>query len=205
MKQNILIILDNIEKTINQNVEYWLKELDQEGYKKNIMELKSQKDFSFIVFEDIYTLDSIKKSPQINKILELNKDVVFYIVLHKSVLGNIEDDIKKSFSNEFKTPYVIAESHYENEGFYHDVMPLIIKENTVCLAEVINGYFKTDQKIDQSNLLNQKLTFLHDLLGDKLSNEEIDKKLKEFNCSFNYNSDNKNASIIAIRNAILKS
>lgn len=71
--------------------------------------------------------------------------------------------------------------------------------------EKLIGFFPPDEEILQSNLLNQKIRFLHKLLGDELNEKKIEENLKEFNCNISFNRADKNASIIAIRNAILKS
>lgn len=171
--KNFLIILENIDKTINHNVKSWLNEM--EGiYERNIDIIINQKDFKYIILKDNNNLEDIISNSIIKQVRKENKDVKFYIVLHNSALSNDIEGQIMNFKNEFATPHVIGQSHFENEGFYYDKMPLLIQESVVEFSVIIEGYFETDDKIQENDLLNTKLNILHKLLGNKLTKSELE-------------------------------
>ena len=90
----------------------------------------------------------------------------------------------------------LAKAIVENEGVFNTDT----YNNTI---EKLISFFPSNEEIYETSLLNKKLTFLHNLLGDNLDNESIQKQLEGFNCTKSFDKKFKHNSIQVIRDQIL--
>ena len=69
------------------------------------------------------------------------------------------------------------------------------------LKEFENAFFDSEEATNEKNVLNKKLTFLHKLLGNDYSEEELESYEKEYD--FEYNANEHIESIRKIRDILL--
>lgn len=115
-------------------------------------------------------------------------------------------EFKEDFNNQGLYTY---RGMHETNGHYYPSLTKIFENNNELTNKIFDEIWEEsgfDIDIEEENLLEIKISFLHKyLLKDKPDENSINSKLKEFNCNVFFHNDKKNASIIAIRNAILKS
>lgn len=147
----------------------------------------------------------------------VNQFTKVYISYHESDIESgkhklIEDFINKPVILPKKYHHHEYEYGVDNEEQLYGFLAKAIVDNEGCFSKVaydntvekLISFFISDEEIEKTSILNKKLTFLHNLLGEKLNNNEISEKLIEFGYNGTFDKEKKNDSIRKIRDLILE-
>jgi hypothetical protein len=193
--KNLLIITENIASTSIDEVKVWLGQKDETGEWENLEFIHKRNDFDFIIFTDDSSFSDISEH-----IKDLDYKNI-YIVLHSS--AEKTQIVAKNFEKHYNKVQIKKESHISN-SFYVKIMPLLISNESITFAEVSDGFFSTDEEVEATDLLNKKLTFLHKLLGGKITQNDVDKTLNNFGYTEKIVYNKNNESIKKIRDLMLE-